>query len=129
MLINCKPGCVGRKSTTTASLDVDLDEVVCESCGEHLEVSSFIKTSMKQRGDIVRTENRKSFQFDCLTCGKNVETEVIGVNLVGAGCKKECKFNVSKFTIHAMKKIDPGVRSEPKSEVTDNFSKVKRRNK
>lgn len=106
MLINCKPGCVGKKITTTASLDVETNDVVCEFCGETLAVSSFVKTSMKQRGDIIRKDNRKSFQFDCQTCGTLVQTELNGTKLVGKNCKNGgCKFNVSNFTIHAMKNL------------------------
>lgn len=104
MLINCKPGCSGKKATTTASLDVDQNEVICNYCGETIEVSSFVKTSMKQRGDIVKNDKRKSFQFDCSTCNKKVQTTVIGKDLKGVDCKDNCKFNVSKFTIFAMKK-------------------------
>ncbi len=113
MLINCKPGCVGKKVTTTASLDVETNDVVCDFCGETIAVSSFVKTSMKQRGDIVRKDDRKSFQFDCETCGKLVQTEVKGIKLVGKGCTKGgCKFNVSKFTIHAMKNISAKQKQE-----------------
>ena len=103
MLINCKPGCTGKKVTTEAHLNVDTDEVICEYCGENLEVSSFVKTSMKQRGDVVKTDNRKPFQFDCKTCNKQVETEVVKNKLRGIGCDSECKFNVSNFTLYAMK--------------------------
>jgi len=125
MLINCKPGCSGKKATTTASLSVENNEVVCDFCGENIEVSSFVKTSMKQRGDIVRKDNRKSFQYDCLTCEKKVETEVVGVKLMGCDCSGDCKFNVSKFTIHAMQKVQSAARkSDDKSEKTG--SKVNR---
>ena len=126
MLINCKPGCARKKTTTTASLDVAIDEVVCDFCGEYLEVSSFVKNSMKQQGDIVRTENRKSFQFDCQTCNKNIETEVLGVKLKGVGCDKDCSFNVSKFTIHAMKQVGPKDSDNDNSE-KPNGGKVIRR--
>jgi hypothetical protein len=114
MLINCKPGCAGKKVTTEAHLDVTADEVICEYCGDILEVSSFVKTSMKQRGDIVRVDNRKSFQFDCQACNSKVETEVVNNQLRGIGCDKGCKFNVSKFTIHAMKKTGVKVDKEDK---------------
>ena len=108
MLINCKPGCVGKKMTTTASLDVETNNVICELCGETLPVSSFVKTSMKQRGDIVRKDDRKSFQFDCQTCGKSVQTEIKGSKLVGKNCiDGGCTFNVSSYTIHAMKNLHP----------------------
>ena len=128
MLINCKPGCVGKKATTEASLDVDEDEVVCSFCGEFLEVSSFTKTSMKQRGDIVRKNTKSSFQYDCLTCNKSVETKVDGVNLVGTECKKGgCKFNVSKFTVHAIKKTQEALKKQDENNSGLSTGKISRR--
>lgn len=106
MLVNCKPGCAGKKTTTTGLLDVDTDEVICEFCGEELAVSSFVKRSMKYQGDILKKDKRKSFQFDCLTCNKNVQTEIKDDQLMGKECELgTCKFNVSKFTIHGMKSL------------------------
>jgi len=106
MLINCNPGCAGKKSTTTASLDVSKDEVVCELCGECLKVSPFTKASMKSLGDIVRNNSKKSFKYECLICEKNVETKVVGSSLVGVDCEScDCKFNVSKFSIYARRQI------------------------
>ena len=105
MLVNCKPGCIGKKVTTNAALDVDSNEVICDFCGESLAVSSFVKNSMKQRGDIIRTDNRKSFQFECTQCNKKVQTKIVGDDLAGIDCDGDCMINVSKFTIHAMKSI------------------------
>ena len=63
MLMNCKPGCSGKKVTTNASLNVNSDEVICDFCGISMEVSSFVKNSMKQRGDIVRTDERRDLSY------------------------------------------------------------------
>ena len=125
MLINCKPGCVGKKITTTASLDVETNAVICDLCGESIEASSFTKNSMKQRGDIVRKDERKPFQFDCQTCGKLVETEIsiVGASakLIGKNCNKGCKFNVSKFTINAMKNLKSGPKLGDRDEDNNGF--------
>jgi hypothetical protein len=106
MLINCLPGCPGKRITTNASLDVDLDEVICEFCSKIVPVSKFVKLSMKQRGDIVRLDKRKPFQFDCTTCNKKVETCLEENKLSGLNCDQDCNFNVSKFIISAMKDLN-----------------------
>jgi hypothetical protein len=104
MLFNCNPGCPGKRGTTSGLVDLDQDEVVCEYCGDTLNVSSFLKKTMKQNGQVLR-KAKKPFQYECETCDKSVETEVKGSKLVGKGCDKDCKFNVSNYTIYAMKKL------------------------
>ena len=105
MLINCKPGCSGKKVTTNGSLDIEQDEVICTTCDEIIPASRFIKVSMKNQGDVLRRDTRKPFQYNCLTCKKKVQTVAQGDKLVGIDCKKDCSFNVSKFTIHAMNNV------------------------
>lgn len=112
MLINCKPGCSGKKVTTTGSLDIEQDEVICTFCEEIIPVSKFTKMTMKSQGDILKKDNRKPFRYNCLTCKKNVQTVVVNKNLVGLDCKKDCKFNVSEFTIFAMSSLDVRISSE-----------------
>lgn len=105
MLINCKPGCTGKRVTTNGSLDVEQDEVVCTTCNEIIPVSKFVKMSMKNQGDVIRKDNRKPFQYNCITCKKKVETVLNNGKLVGIDCQGSCQFNVSKFTLLAMKNI------------------------
>ncbi len=105
MLVNCKPGCKGKKVTTSASLDPDQDEAVCTSCYEVIPVSKFVKITMKQQGDLLNRDNRKSFQFNCLSCKKKTQTMLHDSKLVGVGCSGDCKFNVTKFTMLAMKSV------------------------
>lgn len=112
MLINCKPGCSGKKVTTNGSLDIEQDEVICTFCEEIIPVSKFTKMTMKSQGDILKKDKRKPFQYSCLTCKKNVQTAVVNGNLVGLDCKKECKFNVSEFTIFAMSSLSNRISSE-----------------
>lgn len=117
MLVNCKPGCKGKKATTNASLDIESNQVFCDFCQEELQVSSFTKNSMKQQGHILKKDNRKPFQFQCLTCKKIVGTELVNEQLKGLNCEKACKFNVSKFAILAIKnsqkiKIEEDVEDE-----------------
>lgn len=112
MLINCRPGCKNKKVTTNGSLDVEQDEVVCTYCNDVIPASKFIKMSLKNQGDILRQDNRKSFQFNCLTCKKKVQTVSDGNKLTGINCQGNCEFNVSKFTIHAMNSVVPKISIE-----------------
>jgi hypothetical protein len=105
MLINCKPGCTGKKVTTEGSLDVEQDEVVCTFCNEIIPASKFTKMNMKRQGDVIKRDSRKSFQFDCITCKKKVQTISDGNKLTGINCTGSCQFNVSKFTVHAMNSV------------------------
>ncbi len=44
-----------RCSTTVeAKLDVDSNKVICQNCGEIIELTEFMKSSMKSNGDIIR---------------------------------------------------------------------------
>jgi hypothetical protein len=104
MLFNCNPGCSGKRGTTSGSVDVEQDEVVCDYCGETLPISSFVKDMMKRSGKI-RKKVPKPFQFDCKTCEKSIETKVSKGKLVGKGCDGDCKFDVSNYTVHAMKNL------------------------
>lgn len=105
MLVNCKPGCNGKKASTTASLDVDSNEVICDFCGDTINISEFAKKSMKHRGDIVR-RTKKAFQFHCIQCNKKVNAEIVGDKVVGIGCSNNCNINVSKFMVHSMKQLN-----------------------
>ena len=105
MLVNCKPGCKGKKITTSASLDLEQDEAVCTVCYEIIPVSKFVKLTMRQQKDILNKSNRKSFEFSCLTCKKKTQTVLQDSKLVGVGCSGDCKFNVTKFTLIAMQNI------------------------
>lgn len=107
MLIRCHKGCAFKKGTTTGSVDVEQDIVICNYCGDSIDgISSFAKKSMIQAGNVVKNDKRKAFQFDCLTCEKTVETELVSGELRGCDCDKQCKFNVSSFTISAMESFD-----------------------
>jgi hypothetical protein len=118
MLVNCKPGCIGKKITTNASLDVEQDEAVCTFCREVIPVSKFVKMTMKHQGDLIANNNKKSFQFNCLTCKKKVQTKLEGNKPIGLGCSGNCEFNISKFTLIAMQSVSS---VEPQKEESDSL--------
>lgn len=66
MLIECRK-CWNR---TEAKLDVDTNEVICEDCGEPTEVNNFIKKSLKDIGQIIRTADKKPFSLLCSNCNR-----------------------------------------------------------
>jgi ribosomal protein L34E len=106
MLIRCNRGCTLKNGTTTGSVDVDEDKVICDYCGDAIDgISSFAKQSMIRAGNVVKNDKRKAFQFDCVTCKETVETEIIAGELRGCDCDGQCKFNVSSFTLAAMKSL------------------------
>lgn len=115
MLVRCNQSCKLKDGSTTGSLDVESDEVICDYCDEVLEgISSFAKRMMQSNGDIVRRSKKKAFQFSCETCNKEVETILKNDEVVGSNCiKGECKFNISSFAIHAMKMVG---RDKPQDE-------------
>lgn len=108
MLIRCNAGCKLKGGSTTGSLDVERNEVVCDHCGEDIAgISSFAKNAMKSSGDIVRKKD-EPFQFKCQTCNKTVGTALDeNDNLVGVACEKgNCSFEgVTEHIVHAMKAI------------------------
>lgn len=107
MLLRCKEKCKLRDGTTTGSLDLKTNEVVCDHCNETLpNVSPFTKNSMKHSGDILKEEVRKAFVFPCETCNKKVEAKVVeGDRVVGKGCEGDCSIKVPSVMIHNMKLV------------------------
>ena len=122
MIVSCKQGCKFKKGTANALLDLASDKVLCEFCQEELPVSAITKTSMKQRGEIFKNNNKKAFQFKCSTCTKTVETELSGAKLIGKECTGDCKFNVSKnmiYTMHVLNKINKNIKSDESEDETN----------
>lgn len=121
MLVNCKPGCTGKKVTTEAALDLEQDEALCTTCREVIPVSKFVKLTMRQQGKIINNNSKKSFQFNCITCKKKVPAKLEASKPVGIGCTSgTCEFNISKFILIAMQNVSidnsKEVKTEDKSE-------------
>ena len=109
MLVSCNPKCKKNNGQTDASLDTELNEVICNVCGDNLpNISEFTKLSMKSTGDIIRNNKRKAFVFPCNSCDKNVEATVEAGVVVGRHCpnnKKGCQINISEAMIHVIKEF------------------------
>lgn len=101
MILRCNQGCKLSDGTTDGSLDLETNEVVCNSCGENLKgISDFAKISMKNMGDTKRKNKKKAFVFPCKTCNKKVETEVVAGKVSGKGCASGgCLINITEFMV------------------------------
>ena len=97
-LTNCNNGCKFNRGTTEAKLNLETNYAVCSYCDEKLEnVTDFAKITMKSLGYILRSNQRRSFVFDCLSCKNKVSCEFKGNKLIGANCEeKDCDFNITE---------------------------------
>jgi hypothetical protein len=108
MILRCNQGCRKSDGTTDGSLDVGLNEVICNSCGDTLaDVSDYAKLSMKTSGDIRRNSTRKAFVFPCNSCDGMVEAAVIAGRLVGKSCpdNTSCKINITETMASTIERI------------------------
>lgn len=101
MILRCNQGCKLSDGTTDGSLNLETNEVICNTCGDPLKgISDFAKISMKNIGDIKRVNKKKAFVFPCKTCNKNVETEVAAGKVFGKGCQQStCLINITEFMV------------------------------
>jgi ribosomal protein L37AE/L43A len=110
MLVRCNIGCKKSNGQTDASLDVESDMIICNTCGENVDgLSDFCKLSMKANGDIIRHKARKAFTFPCNTCDKHVEARFVDGILVGKPCQNNgsgCQINVTEAMLSAIKSTE-----------------------
>tara|TARA_B100000131_G_C18078633_1_gene597363 strand:+ start:1206 stop:1535 length:330 start_codon:yes stop_codon:yes gene_type:complete len=105
MLLSCNKGCRINGGTTEGQLDLESHDVVCMVCDEILsDISPFCKDIMKSSGDIIRKRNEKAFVFNCLECGKNVETIMNNGIICGKDCSSDsCNIKVTESMKEAIK--------------------------
>lgn len=104
MILRCNQGCKLSDGTTDGSLNLETNEVVCNTCGDNIKgISDFAKLSMKNIGDIKRVNKKKAFVFSCKACNKNVETEIVAGKVSGKGCKEnKCSINITDFMVRVI---------------------------
>jgi transcription initiation factor TFIIIB Brf1 subunit/transcription initiation factor TFIIB len=106
MFINCNPKC--KRGTTTASLDVEKNEAVCDHCGDVIAISDFSKENMKRAGDVIKKKEEqqlKPYQYECTTCKKIMPATLVDGKIVGKDCSGECKFNITEYTEKMLKDV------------------------
>ena len=110
MLVRCNSSCRKSNGQTDASLDVESDCIVCNTCGDTIDgLSDFCKLSMKANGDIIRTNYRKAFTFSCRGCDRMVEAKLSNGTLIGKLCKgdnKNCDINVTEAMMSAIASME-----------------------
>jgi len=101
MILRCNQGCKLSDGTTDGSLNLETNDVICNTCGDVIKgISEFSKISMKNIGDIKRVNKKKAFVFPCKICNKNVETEVVAGKVTGKDCKNNnCLINITEFMV------------------------------
>jgi len=104
MILRCNQGCKLSDGTTDGSLNVETNEVICNTCGDAIKgISDFAKLSMKNTGDIKRINKKKAFVFSCQTCKKSVETEIVAGKVSGKNCaEKKCSINITDFMVRVI---------------------------
>ena len=101
MIVRCNQGCKLSDGTTDGSLNMETNDVICNTCGNIIKgISEFAKISMKNIGDIKRINKKKAFVFPCKTCSKNVVTEINAGKVIGKDCKNgNCLINITEFMV------------------------------
>ena len=70
MLVRSNCSCSKFTVTVDASLELDTENVVCNTCGDIVTgISEFAKNGMKISGDVIKAPKR-AFSFKCLSCDK-----------------------------------------------------------
>lgn len=66
VLINCTTkGCLQQ---TEAKLNRETQEVICDQCGNPINVTTQMKRTLNSLGQVLRTKNVKAFQQYCPNC-------------------------------------------------------------
>jgi len=98
MLVRSNCSCVKFSVTTDASLDLETENVICNTCGDVVTgISAFAKNSMKISGDVIKKPKR-AFSFKCVACNKNSEVSFINHKACGKNCQtpSECMFKITE---------------------------------
>ncbi len=92
MLVTCdNKGCLQQSNV---KLNIETDEVLCGECGDAISnVTQFIKNTLKQQGQILRNELKKSFQFDCPTCESRQSVKLVDNVIACVSCSKPMELN------------------------------------
>lgn len=108
MILGCNKSCKKRDGTTTGSLDIETDNVMCDNCGDTLsDITSYTKKVLKNLGKIIRTKNKKAFVMKCLACSESVEVKTVNGKLQGKVCSTgKCNIQSTKFFENAVNVIN-----------------------
>jgi hypothetical protein len=94
MIITCnRKGCM---QTTEAKLNLETNNVVCDSCGGDIEnITEFTKKALKTMNQVIRVKHKQSFQVFCKDCNKNVTMRVEEGKAYCSECKSALKISAA----------------------------------
>lgn len=104
MLLTCSnKGCY---SQDYHKLNKDTNQVTCVSCGGNVDVTQYVKTSLKAQGQIIR-KPKPSLEVKCSSCGSSDGPVLLkyGKGVFKVGCKacKEINVHLTKYFLAALK--------------------------
>lgn len=106
MIFNCNPKCKKGGGSSSASLDVAENKIICDTCNEELtNVTSFAKSTLKSLGLTVKKNTKVPFGFKCTKCGETKKVRVSKLKqLEPMPCKSGdfCEFNISSMMINTI---------------------------
>lgn len=107
MIVNCKQGCK-LQTQTTASVNTETNEVICDYCQEVIEnISDYVKRAMISNGNVIKPKKKDSYTYRCTGCNKDMSVyyNTSTQELVGSECKnnKLCQFKLTPQIIHTIK--------------------------
>jgi hypothetical protein len=109
MLLTCSnKGCFAQDYH---KLDKDSGDVLCAACGNPVDVTQYVKTSLLAQGQIMR-KPKPSMEVKCSSCGSSEGPVLLKYSktLFKVGCKacKEVNVHLTKYFLSALK-IKPDI--------------------
>lgn len=109
MLLTCSnKGCFAQDYH---KLDKDSGDVLCAACGNPVDVTQYVKTSLLAQGQIMR-KPKPSMEVKCSSCGSSEGPVLLKYSktLFKVGCKacKEVNVHLTKYFLNALK-IKPDI--------------------
>lgn len=109
MLLTCSnKGCFAQDYH---KLDKDSGDVLCAACGNSIDVTQYVKTSLLAQGQIMR-KPKPSMEVKCSSCGSSEGPVLLKYSktLFKVGCKacKEVNVHLTKYFLNALR-IKPDI--------------------
>jgi hypothetical protein len=97
MMLNCDNASCHKSGDHR--LDIKTMEVICCECGKVINnISAIMKNTLKQLGQIIRSDTKKAFQMACKSCNANREV------ILDASTNTVCKVCGAEIKVHAAMK-------------------------
>ena len=104
MLVRSNCSCAKFTVTVDASLELESENVICNTCGDVITgISDFAKNSMKISGDVIKAPKR-AFSFKCTSCDKFSQVAFVNHKACGKDCQTpdKCMFKITESMKNAI---------------------------